>query len=100
LVSDSKSAIGASSERVSAFTEEEEALFSETQNRLASLITEEDIRVPLQQAVEIQNGAGILVEALNSAWDVCFGECTWFNQLAARHCELTLAASCRQLSRD
>jgi len=68
-------ALGVSSERLSVITHEEEALFSEAETCLASLVIEKDIQVPLHQEAKDQNCAGVLIgQALKSAWDAYFEE--------------------------
>lgn len=62
--------IGVSNERVSAITEEEEALFSEVRDCLSSIIVARDLRVPLHQKAKDDDCAGILVtQALKGAFD-------------------------------
>ena len=69
----SKLAIGVSSERVSAITEEEEALFSEVQDCLGDIIVAKDLRVPLHQKAKDDGCGAVLVNhALKGAWDKYF----------------------------
>jgi hypothetical protein len=63
-------AIGVSSERVSAITDEEETLFSEVQDCLSSFIVAKDLRVPLHLKSKEDGCAEVLVgQALKGAWD-------------------------------
>lgn len=66
-------AIGVSSERVSAITEEEEAFFSEVQDCLSDIIVAKDLRSTLHQKAKDNNCGAVLVNhALKGAWDKYF----------------------------
>ena len=63
-------AIGVSNERISAITEEEEALFIEVQDLLGPMITARDIRVPLHKEAKDEGCVNVLVgQPLKEAWD-------------------------------